>query len=59
MNSDESHLPELTRRQEEILAYIVKAYTDTPEPVSSKYLVERFNLTYSSATIRNEMVALL
>ncbi|MDZ4768428.1 MAG: heat-inducible transcriptional repressor HrcA [Chloroflexota bacterium] len=58
MNSDESHLPELTRRQEEILAYIVKAYTDTPEPVSSKYLVERFNLTYSSATIRNEMVAL-
>lgn len=55
---DETHLPELTRRQEEILALIVRTYTEHPEPVSSKYLVEHFQLNFSSATIRNEMAAL-
>mgnify|MGYP005845135115 CR=1 FL=1 len=58
MITDETHLPELTRRQEEILALIVRAYTEHPEPVSSKYLVENFHLNFSSATIRNEMAAL-
>ena len=58
MNIDETVLPELTRRQEEILTYIVRAYTESPEPVSSKYLVETFNLSFSSATIRNEMAVL-
>lgn len=37
---------------------IVRAYTQKPEPVSSKHLVETFNLTVSTATIRNEMSAL-
>jgi heat-inducible transcriptional repressor len=55
---DETHLPELTRRQEEILALVVRTYTEHPEPVSSKYLVEHFQLNFSSATIRNEMAAL-
>ncbi len=58
MNSDDTSLPELTRRQEEILSLIVRAYTQHPEPVSSKYLVETFSLSYSSATVRNEMAAL-
>jgi heat-inducible transcriptional repressor len=58
MTIDETHLPELTRRQEEILALIVRTYTENPEPVSSKYLVEHFPLNFSSATIRNEMVVL-
>jgi heat-inducible transcriptional repressor len=58
INTDDSHLPELTRRQEEILSFIIRAYTDTPEPVSSKYLAENFNLNVSSATIRNEMSVL-
>jgi heat-inducible transcriptional repressor len=58
MDKDENSLPELTARQEEILALIVKAYTQTPEPVSSRYLVEHFQLPMSSATIRNEMAAL-
>lgn len=58
MNSDATHLPELTRRQEEILALIVRAYTHKPEPISSKYLVEGFDLSLSSATIRNEMAVL-
>jgi heat-inducible transcriptional repressor len=58
MNTDDSHLPELTRRQEEILSLIIRAYSNSPEPVSSKYLAENFNLNVSSATIRNEMAAL-
>jgi len=58
MNSDDAILPELTRRQEEILSYIVRAYTESPEPVSSKYLVETFSMSFSSATIRNEMAVL-
>jgi len=58
MNTDDAILPELTRRQEEILSSIVRAYTDSPEPISSKYLVEHFNLPFSSATIRNEMSVL-
>lgn len=58
MNTDDSVLPELTRRQEEILSCIVRAYTDSPEPISSKYLLENFHLSISSATIRNEMAVL-
>jgi heat-inducible transcriptional repressor len=58
MNMDATTLPELTRRQEEILALIVRAYTQKPEPVSSKYLVDTYNLSFSSATIRNEMAVL-
>src|SRR5215510_10172325 len=55
---DDAHLPELTRRQEEILSLIVRAYTQSPEPVSSKHLVDTYNLQFSSATIRNEMSVL-
>lgn len=58
MTIDASHLPELTRRQEEILSLIIRAYTQKPEPVSSKFLVESYDLTFSSATIRNEMAVL-
>lgn len=58
MISDETPLPELTRRQEEILALIIRAYSQKPEPVSSKYLADTFGLSVSSATIRNEMAAL-
>lgn len=58
MDSDDTRLPELTRRQEEILSLIVRSYSQHPDPVSSKTLVEGFNLPYSSATVRNEMSAL-
>jgi heat-inducible transcriptional repressor len=58
MTLDDVQLPELTRRQEEILSLIVRAYTQSPEPVSSKFLVETFNLAVSTATIRNEMALL-
>ncbi len=58
MNTDDAALPELTRRQEEILTLIVQAYTQSPEPISSKYLVEAYNLNFSTATVRNEMAVL-
>ncbi len=58
MNTDETQLPELTRRQEEILAFIIHSYTDKPEPVGSKYLVENYDLSFSPATVRNEMAVL-
>lgn len=56
--SDEATLPELTRRQEEILSLIVRSYTQSPEPISSKYLVDTYRLGISTATVRNEMAQL-
>jgi len=58
MYKDDLHLPELTRRQEEILSLIIRLYTQIPEPVSSKSLAEVDSLNVSSATIRNEMAVL-
>ncbi len=58
MTVDASHLPELTKRQEEILSLIVRSYTHKTEAVSSKYLVEAYDLSFSSATVRNEMAVL-
>lgn len=55
---DASSLPPLTRRQEQILAQIVRAYTAKAEPVSSKFLAEASELGVSPATIRNEMAVL-
>jgi heat-inducible transcriptional repressor len=55
---DATHLPPLTRRQEQILAQIVRAYTQKAEPVSSKLLAEVADLGVSPATIRNEMAVL-
>jgi heat-inducible transcriptional repressor len=55
---DEAHLPELTKRQEEILSQIVRAYSRVPEPVSSKHLADSTDQGVRSATIRNEMAAL-
>lgn len=48
----------LTPRQEEILALIVQIYSQNAEPVGSRTLLEKSPLKVSSATIRNEMVAL-
>ena len=48
----------LTERQEYILSLIVREYVHTPTPVSSKGLVAQYSLAISSATVRNDMVAL-
>ncbi len=51
-------MEKLPERQENILGLIIREYIDTVGPVSSKVLVEKYNLGVSSATVRNEMVAL-
>jgi heat-inducible transcriptional repressor len=58
MNIDDHHIPELTERQLHILSALIKAYTDKPEPVSSKQLVDEYELNVSSATVRNELSVL-
>lgn len=49
---------ELTARQRAILKLLVQEYVASGRPVGSKTLVERYRIGVSSATIRNEMVAL-
>lgn len=48
----------LTERQKTLLLLIIRDYIDSAQPVSSKRLVEHYQIDLSSATIRNEMVAL-
>lgn len=45
----------LTPRKVEIFKAIVLEFINTADPVGSKTLIDKFNLPYSSATIRNEM----
>ena len=49
---------DLSQRQKEILALIIKEYTDNAQPLSSSYLAKKFSNRISSATIRNEMLFL-
>jgi heat-inducible transcriptional repressor len=51
-------MTDLTERQRLILNLVVRAYTETAQPVGSKNLVEKYHLDLSSATIRNELAAL-
>lgn len=48
---------ELSRR-DLILKLIVEEFISAAEPVGSNTLIEKYQLPYSSATVRNEMVAL-
>lgn len=48
----------LTERQQMLLSLVIREYTDSATPVSSKALVEKYNLGISSATVRNEMLVL-
>ncbi len=48
----------LTDRQEMLLGLVVREYTDTAQPVSSKGLVDKYRLNISSATVRNELAEL-
>lgn len=49
---------ELSERQKLVLALVVRDHIDTTQPVGSARLVEYYKLDFSSATIRNDMVAL-
>lgn len=48
----------LSERQKLILALVIRDYIETAQPVGSVSLVKRYKLDFSSATIRNDMVAL-
>ncbi len=48
----------LTERQINILKILVDEFVHTAEPVGSKALMEKYDLPYSSATIRNDMQTL-
>jgi len=45
-------------RQDLILKYIVEEYIKYAQPVGSSTLIKKYNLPFSSATIRNEMAEL-
>lgn len=51
-------MTELTDRQKTILTLVVREYIETAQPVGSQRILDRFKLDVSSATIRNEMMAL-
>ncbi len=51
-------MAELTERQKIILALVIRDYIELAQPVGSIHLLEAYGLKFSSATIRNEMVAL-
>jgi heat-inducible transcriptional repressor len=48
----------LTERQKLILALVIRDYIENPQPIGSTHLVQRFNLDFSSATVRNDLQAL-
>lgn len=47
-----------SKNKDEILKYIVEEYVSSSKPVGSVHLIEKYNLSISSATVRNIMVAL-
>jgi heat-inducible transcriptional repressor len=48
----------LSERQRLILALVIRDYIETAQPVGSHRLVDYYGLDVSSATVRNEMLAL-
>lgn len=48
----------LTKRQEEVLGAVVRAYVADAKPVGSRMLVRRYGLGVSAATVRNAMADL-
>ena len=51
-------MAQITERQKIVLALVIREYVETAQPVGSMHLVNRYGLDMSSATVRNEMVAL-
>ncbi|MCP4651766.1 MAG: hypothetical protein GY858_00035 [Candidatus Omnitrophica bacterium] len=45
-------------REESVLALVIDSYIKESKPISSSYLCAKYNLAYSSATVRNVMEAL-
>ena len=51
-------MTDLTPRQQTILGLVVREYVARAHPISSKILLDQYNLGVSSATVRNEMARL-
>ncbi len=49
----------LSTRQAQLLEYILQEYMESPKPVGSTYLVKKYKLDCSAATVRNEMAELI
>lgn len=48
-------IPELTERERQVLAAVIRSYVETAEPAGSRTVSRRFGLGVSPATIRNTM----
>ncbi len=51
-------MTDLTERQKMLLMLVVRDYIESAQPIGSQHLVEHYRLEMSSATVRNEMMAL-
>jgi heat-inducible transcriptional repressor len=51
-------MTDLSERQKMVLMLVVRDYIESAQPIGSQHLVEHYHLEMSSATVRNEMVAL-
>jgi len=51
-------MSELTPRQQAILGLVIREYVTRTHPISSKMILEQYDLGVSSATVRNEMALL-
>ncbi len=49
----------LSDRQLELLKIIIEEHLESSEPIGSTHLVEKYNLRYSAATVRNEMAQMI
>lgn len=45
----------LSERQKIILGLVIQEFVDQAQPIGSKFIVDRYNLDFSSATVRNEL----
>lgn len=50
---------DITERQKKVLMAIIEEFMETAHEVGSSYLVDKYELKYSPATVRNEMVQLM
>jgi heat-inducible transcriptional repressor len=51
-------MSDLTPRQQTILGLVIREYVSSTHPISSKMLLDQYDLGVSSATVRNEMALL-
>jgi len=51
-------MSDLTPRQQTILGLVIREYVGSTHPISSKMLLEQYDIGISSATVRNEMARL-